>query len=127
MPRSLDAVEKFTAKTGKKPNVLEFYTAFGDGFDTSGVRHIYQSGALPFIAWEPFKPSLKSIADGDSDEYIKTMAQDIVRLNLPVAISFGHEMNGNWYPWGRTKATPPISYAPGGTSTTCSRTRARPT
>jgi hypothetical protein len=27
-------------------------------------------------------------------------------LNLPVAISFGHEMNGNWYPWGTEQATP---------------------
>ena len=24
----------------------------------------------------------------------------------PVAISFGHEMNGNWYPWGTSQATP---------------------
>ena len=26
-------------------------------------------------------------------------------LNLPVAISFGHEMNGNWYPWGTDQTT----------------------
>lgn len=106
VPRSLKAVTAYKQKIGKQPNVLEFYSAFGDGFDTSGVRRIYQTGALPFIAWEPFKPSLKAIADGKQDAYIKKYARDLVHLNLPVAISFGHEMNGDWYPWGRTKATP---------------------
>jgi mannan endo-1,4-beta-mannosidase len=105
VPRSLDALGTYTAEIGKQPNVLEYYAAFGDGFDTSGVRRIYQAGALPFMAWEPFTPSLKSIADGASDAYIKTIAQQITTLNLPIAISFGHEMNGDWYPWGRTKAT----------------------
>ncbi|MER5179615.1 glycosyl hydrolase [Streptomyces sp. NPDC002896] len=106
VPRSLKALDTYTKRIGKHPNVLEYYAAFGDGFDTSGVRRIYQRGALPFMAWEPFKPSLKSIADGKSDAYVKAMARDIVRLNLPIAISFGHEMNGDWYAWGRTKATP---------------------
>jgi beta-mannanase len=26
-------------------------------------------------------------------------------LNLPIAVSFGHEMNGNWYPWGTAHTT----------------------
>ena len=105
VPRSLDALDAYSAAIGRQPNVLEYYAAFGDGFDTSGVRRIYQAGALPYMAWEPYSPSLKSIADGGSDAYIKTMARDISTLNLPIAISFGHEMNGDWYPWGRTKAT----------------------
>ncbi|MEU9150730.1 glycosyl hydrolase [Streptomyces sp. NPDC048417] len=106
VPRSLKALGTYTKDIGKQPNVLEYYAAFGDGFDTSGVRRINQAGALPFMAWEPFKPSLKSIVDGASDAYIKKTAADIVRLNLPIAISFGHEMNGDWYAWGRTKAEP---------------------
>jgi hypothetical protein len=106
VPRSLKALGSFSGKIGKQPNALEYYAAFGDGFDTSGVRRIYQEGALPFMAWEPFKPSLRSIADGASDAYIKKMAKDVVSLNLPIAISFGHEMNGDWYAWGRTKAKP---------------------
>jgi glycosyl hydrolase family 26 len=106
VPESLKALQTYSQEIGKQPNVLEYYAAFGDGFDTSGVRRIYQAGALPFMAWEPFKPSLKSIADGASDPYIKKFAQDVARLNLPIAISFGHEMNGNWYAWGRDKTTP---------------------
>jgi mannan endo-1,4-beta-mannosidase len=26
-------------------------------------------------------------------------------LNVPIALSFGHEFNGNWYPWGTTGTT----------------------
>jgi hypothetical protein len=106
VPTSLKALGAYSKRIGKHPNALEYYAAFGDGFDTSGVRRIYQAGALPFMAWEPFKPSLKAIAAGESDAYVKKMAKDIVGLNLPIAISFGHEMNGDWYAWGRTKATP---------------------
>jgi beta-mannanase len=26
-------------------------------------------------------------------------------LNVPIALSFGHEMNGDWYPWGTKQTT----------------------
>ncbi len=58
------------------------------------------------MAWEPFGVSVQSIAAGRSDGYITHFAQAVRALNLPVAISFGHEMNGNWYPWGTSQTTP---------------------
>ncbi len=33
-------------------------------------------------------------------------ARAVRALNDPVALSFGHEMNGFWYPWGTTHTTP---------------------
>lgn len=105
VPKSLKPLTKYTDTIGKQPNVLEYYAAWGDGFDTSGVRRVYNAGALPFMAWEPFKPSLASIASGKTDTYLKTFAKNVAALNLPIAISFGHEMNGDWYAWGRTKTT----------------------
>ncbi|MEY9965991.1 mannan endo-1,4-beta-mannosidase [Streptacidiphilus sp. MAP12-16] len=101
VPKSISALAPYTATVGKKPNVLEFYSSWGDGFDTSGVRRIYNEGALPYMAWEPYKPSLASIAKGDTDSYIQSVAKEVAAANLPIAISFGHEMNGDWYPWGR--------------------------
>jgi hypothetical protein len=97
-------VDGYAGKVGKRPNLLGFYTAWGDKFDATGVRAAWAGGAVPVMAWEPFTPSLSQIADGASDDYIRTFAAAVRDLNVPVAISFGHEMNGDWYPWG-TQAT----------------------
>ncbi|MBC3840124.1 beta-mannanase [Streptacidiphilus sp. 4-A2] len=100
VPTSLSALGPFTKAVGKQPNLLEFYTSWGASFDAAGARQIYQDGALPYMAWEPYTPSLADIAKGDTDSYIRQVAAQVAALNLPVAISFGHEMNGNWYAWG---------------------------
>ncbi len=100
VPASLSAESSYTKAVGKQPNLLEFYSSWGSGFDTKGAERIYAAGALPYMAWEPYKPSLADIAKGDSDAYIKQVAKAVAALNIPIAISFGHEMNGNWYAWG---------------------------
>ena len=88
------------------PNMLLYYAAWGDQFDARAVRNARTLGALPVMAWEPFKPSIADIADGVSDDYIRRFAMAVQALNLPVAISFAHEMNGFWYPWGTEKTSP---------------------
>ena len=108
-PESLAPVRDFAGKIGKQPNLLEYYVAWGSGFDPQRVRNAWAAGALPLMVWEPFEPSIAEIADGATDAYARKFASAVRALNLPVAISFGHEMNGNWYPWG-TAATDPVDY-----------------
>ncbi|RCG31888.1 beta-mannanase [Sphaerisporangium album] len=108
-PRSLAPVDAFAARIGKRPNLLAFYAAWGDGYDAQGVRRAWAAGLLPMISWEPFKPSLAAIADGETDDYIEKFAADVRKVNIPVAISIGHEMNGFWYPWG-TKQNKPADF-----------------
>lgn len=108
-PESLAPVHDFAQKIGKQPNLLEYYVAWGSQFDPKRVRNARTAGALPLMVWEPFQPSIAEIADGATDAYIKRFASAVRTLNLPVAISFGHEMNGHWYPWGTT-ATDPFDY-----------------
>jgi mannan endo-1,4-beta-mannosidase len=105
-PRSLAPVQQFARSIGKQPNLLEFYVAWGGQFDAQGVRKTRAAGALPLMVWEPFAPSVKAIADGGTDGYARRFATAVRTLNLPVAISFGHEMNGHWYPWGTTRTDP---------------------
>ncbi|NGN68866.1 beta-mannanase [Streptomyces sp. A7024] len=104
-PASLKPVKDFAAKGGKRPNLVEFYSAWGDQYETKLVQNAWDYGALSFIAWEPMKTSLAKIAAGKSDKYIREYAQSVKELNLPVAINFAHEMNGFWYPWGTKHAT----------------------
>jgi mannan endo-1,4-beta-mannosidase len=105
-PASLGPVEEFATKVGKQPNMLLYYAAWGDQFDAQAVRNARAIGALPVMEWEPFKPSIADIADGISDDYIRKFATAVRALNLPVAISFAHEMNGFWYAWGTEKTSP---------------------
>jgi hypothetical protein len=105
-PGSLAPVDNFAANTGRKPNLIGQYVSWGKPFDASAVAKAWSYGALYYMAWEPFGASVPSIAQGHSDGYITQFAQAVRALNLPVALSFGHEMNGNWYPWGTTQTTP---------------------
>jgi beta-mannanase len=42
---------------------------------------------------------LARIIGGEFDAYVRSWAEGIAALPYPVAIRFGHEMNGFWYPW----------------------------
>ena len=103
---SLAPVTSFADSLGKKPDLIGQYLAWGSSFDPQAVAAAWSYGALYYIAWEPYDMSVQAIADGQSDAYITKFARAVRALNLPVAISFGHEMNGNWYPWGTGQSTP---------------------
>ncbi|MEV6602381.1 glycosyl hydrolase [Actinoplanes sp. NPDC051346] len=106
-PTGPAGVSKFSKLAGgKQPNMLTIYAAFDDGFAASEVRKAYQQGALAIVRWEPFDAKLKDIAAGKHDEYVRKFATAIRTLNLPIAMTFAHEMNGSWYPWGHSKNDP---------------------
>ena len=103
---SLVPVTRFARSVGMKPNIIGQYVAWNTPFTAQSVTRAWSYGALSYLAWEPFGVSVQSIAQGHSDAYITQFAQAVRALNLPIALSFGHEMNGSWYPWGTTQTTP---------------------
>ena len=102
---SLAPVATFAASIGRKPDLVGQYLAWNSSFDAQAVTAAWSYGALYYIAWEPYDTTAQAIAGGQSDAYISRFARSVRALNLPVAISFGHEMNGNWYPWGTGQTT----------------------
>jgi hypothetical protein len=50
--------------------------------------------------------SLADIAAGKYDSYLSKYAATVHAYQHPVILSFGHEMNGPWYSWGHTHASP---------------------
>jgi Glycosyl hydrolase family 26 len=105
-PDSLGPAQDVAASVGRNPNLLGQYLEWGTPFDEAAAARATSYGALYYMAWEPFGTTVGSIADGGSDSYVKGVAKAVAAFHGPVAISFGHEMNGNWYPWGTTQATP---------------------
>jgi mannan endo-1,4-beta-mannosidase len=104
-PDSLNPAIAVAASVGSHPNLLGQYVSWGKAFDKNAAANALGYGALPYLAWEPFGTTVASIAAGGSDSYLKSFAQAVHAFGGPVAISFGHEMNGNWYPWGTSQAT----------------------
>ncbi|MFF5175474.1 glycoside hydrolase family 26 protein [Micromonospora sp. NPDC000089] len=105
----LAQVRAFAAETGKNPNLVAVFESFDDKFAASEVRELHQYGALPVIRWEPFDIPLRDIAAGKHDAYVTEFAAAVRTLNLPIALTFAHEMNGHWYSWG-TKSNTAAEY-----------------
>jgi mannan endo-1,4-beta-mannosidase len=104
-PDSLGPVRSFAASAGARPNLIGEYMSWNNLLDTRAVTSAWSYGALYYMVWEPYHTTVAAIADGRSNGYITRFAQEVRALNLPVAISFGHEFNGFWYPWGTTTGT----------------------
>ncbi len=105
-PKSLRKVRAFAAAIGRKPNLIGKYIGFGQKFDPRAVRSAWAYGAMTYVAWEPYGTTVADIASGKDNSYIESFAKSVQAVRLPVALSFGHEMNGNWYPSGTTDSTP---------------------
>jgi cellulose synthase (UDP-forming) len=78
--------------------------------DLRQLAAIAARGSVPEITWEPWdswkgthvaQPGyrLRTIVAGNHDGYIRTWAQGLRRYGHGVRLRFGHEMNGDWYPW----------------------------
>jgi hypothetical protein len=104
--------------------LIHIYTAWGSEpeqkFPRKQVESIYRTGSLPMITWEPwltdFDPleypnmrpreirdqqGLRDIANGLYDPYIRAWAREVAKLDRPLFLRLGHEMNDAYrYPWG---------------------------
>lgn len=102
-------VATFAAATGIRPSVVEYYSVFGDRFDSARASIAVRAGAVPLMQWLPSHIPLKTIAAGREDRYIRQFASDVRAFRCPIMLSFAHEMNGPWWPWGRGRQLP-VSY-----------------
>ncbi len=99
-PPSTAPITRFADTVGIQPDMITFYPVFGQKFDASAACAIVKEGALPVLQWDPKKVSLSSIAAGRHDRYLRTFAAAVKKFGDRIVLSFGHEMNGNWYSWG---------------------------
>jgi mannan endo-1,4-beta-mannosidase len=101
---------QFIQETGVRPKILEYYVNFGSSFETAALAQVHHS-AFPIIQVDPKGTPVRKIARGVYDSYLTSQAKAVARFRCPVAISFGHEMNGDWYPWGAGHVPPAVFIA----------------
>jgi len=100
IPESVTPVTNFDSIAQIKVNIAAYYSGWNEPFRATFAMALAQYGAVPLVQIEPFGASLAAIADGEDDTYLISYASAVRRYGHAVIISFGHEMNGPWYPWG---------------------------
>ncbi|WP_426998426.1 glycosyl hydrolase [Pseudarthrobacter sp. N5] len=93
---------------GESPSIVMFYKDFLQPAPVAELDAVRARGAVSLVTWEPWawggglvQPaySLDRITAGDFDAKILQWGQALASWGQPVMLRFGHEMNGNWYPW----------------------------
>ena len=99
-PQSYQRVTEFARATGRKPNLVGYYSGWPQLFARSFAETVYRHGAIPLVQMDPTYASMSGIAAGAYDSYLRSFADSVREFSHPVVIGFGHEMNATWYPWG---------------------------
>ena len=103
---SYKPVDDFAKAIGRQPNVVLYYAAWGDPFETPLALEAYAHKAVPFVQIDPENATMAAIAAGRYDGYIRTYADQIRDYGHPVIIGFAAEMNGDWDSWGWRHTSP---------------------
>lgn len=91
-----------------KPAAAMWFTRFGSNFPTTQIQYLASQGMAAQVTWEPWDTHdepipLADINAGKWDAYIDSWGAAAAALNLPFMLRWGHEFNGNWYPWSLAK------------------------
>ena len=102
-------IVNFADSYGKKPYLVMVFVDWGGFIDEQVIKSVYSQDCVLFVTWEPWQASAREGIDydgllsGDYEKYINDFARRLKMIEGDVFIRFGHEMNGNWYPWSGTK------------------------
>jgi hypothetical protein len=92
---------QFKQATGVQPDIVEHYARPGNAFSAN-----FAAGTIPLIQLMPYRVSLASVVNGGEDDWLRSYARAVAAYQRPVILGFAPEMNGSWYSWGDTHASP---------------------
>jgi Glycosyl hydrolase family 26 len=99
-PHTYQPVADFTQAVGRQPNLVGYYSGWGEPFQTSFADTVRGHSAATILQWDPTYASVSEIAAGGYDAYLRSYADSVRDFGQPVVMGFGHEMNAPWYSWG---------------------------
>jgi mannan endo-1,4-beta-mannosidase len=105
-PSSYAAMTAFGRQTGTKPDVAMYYSGWYVPFPARFANQAASNGVVPLVQMDPDNISMAGIANGQYDSYLSLYAESVKAYRHPVILSFGHEMNGDWYSWGYRRTKP---------------------
>ena len=99
-PGSYGDISGFATQAGFTPRITSYYSTFEMPFAAGFAEQAAAQGTTVLVQWQPRGTTNAAIAAGSDDAYIQQFAQAVASVNWQVIISYGQEMNGNWYGWG---------------------------
>jgi hypothetical protein len=93
-------INNFERMLGRQVAIDHHFYSWWDSFPGELERFDAANGRVPLVTWEPWGASLRAIAGRSHDTLIRKRARALAQYRKPVFLRWGHEMNGNWYPWG---------------------------
>lgn len=111
MPGTVGGLAAFGSETGTRPNVAVYYSGWLEPFQSGFAEELAARGVVPLVQIDPAGINLAAIVHGQYNSYLASYAQAVRNFAHPVIISFGHEMNGDWYSWGNGKTSPAVFVA----------------
>jgi hypothetical protein len=96
------------------PDYAIQYYGWGESFQTADAKAAWNAGTETFAelqtCGDPCNAStsvpITAVINGAYDPYLVNFAGKVAAFGHPVLLTFDHEMNGSWYPWGDTEITP---------------------
>jgi mannan endo-1,4-beta-mannosidase len=110
-PRSYASVQAFATATGVRPGIAVYYSGWGEPFQAAFAAAATRHHAVPLVQIDPTGISLRAIAAGRYNDYLRSYAAAVKTFGGRVILSFGHEMNAWWYGWGYRHASPAVFIA----------------
>ncbi len=101
-----------TSRYGVTPASVMWFDSWSTGnpFNVAEAKALWSQGVMAHFTWEPWNTSLgvsdtnqihlQDIISGKWDGYIKARGAEFASVGAPIMVRWGHEFNGNWYPWG---------------------------
>ena len=87
---------------GRKLAIIHTFVGWSDDWTTL-LTSSNTGGRIPLITWETWNSGvgipLDDIINGVYDSMITSRAQASKNVGQKFFLRWGHEMNGNWYPW----------------------------
>jgi hypothetical protein len=103
-PGSYGEITTFSQQAGLTPRITSYYSTFTQPFALSFAQQAAKNRTMVLVQWQPRGTTNAQVASGADDAYIRQFAQAVGQVNNQVIISYGQEMNGNWYDWGTNGA-----------------------
>jgi hypothetical protein len=100
---------KFETNAGKKASIIHWGWGASPFWQRDFSYHqgtldkVTSRGALNFVDAHSGSVPLKEIASGVYDAPLRTWAQKAAAWGKPFFFRFDWEMNGSWFPWGRSQ------------------------
>jgi hypothetical protein len=99
-PGSYTGVDEFAQAINRQPNLVSYYSPWLEPFQADFAASAAKHGAVTLVQLDATNINVAAIASGQYDAFLHSYAAEVKNFGAPVILSFGHEMNGNWYTWG---------------------------